>query len=97
MRFTTWRSGTRCNRTRNIQGFELYGHYPWGRYQRNSGFVRVEKHDSFGLSFIAYYEFSKQLDDYSGPYGNQDFFNWRNDWALTSYNTAAVFAAQLHL
>jgi hypothetical protein len=70
-----------------FQGFELYGHYAWGRYQRNSGFVRVEKHASFGLSFIAYYEFSKQLDDYSGPYGNQDFFNWRNDWALTSYNT----------
>jgi hypothetical protein len=69
------------------QGFELYGHYPWGRYQRNSGFVRVEKHASFGLSFIGYYEFSKQLDDYSGPYGNQDFFNPRNDWGLTSYNT----------
>jgi hypothetical protein len=70
-----------------FQGFELYGHYAWGRYQRNSGFVRVEKRASFGLSFIAYYEFSKQLDDYSGPYGNQDFFKWRNDWALTSYNT----------
>jgi hypothetical protein len=68
------------------QGFELYGLYPWGRYQRNAGFVRVEKRASFGLSFTAYYEFSKQLDDYSGPYGNQDFFNWRNDWALTSYN-----------
>jgi hypothetical protein len=70
-----------------FQGFELYGLYPWGRYQRNSGFVRIEKHASFGLAFTAYYEFSKQLDDYSGPYGNQDFFNWRNDWALTSYNT----------
>jgi hypothetical protein len=70
-----------------FQGFELYGHYAWGRYQRNAGFVRVEKRASFGLSLIAYYEFSKQLDDYSGPYGNQDFFNWRNDWSLTSYNT----------
>jgi hypothetical protein len=70
-----------------FQGFELYGHYAWGRYQRDSGFVRVEKRASFGLAFTAYYEFSKQLDDYSGPYGNQDFFNWRNDWALTSYNT----------
>lgn len=69
-----------------FQGFELYGHYAWGRYERNSGFLRVEKRASFGLSFIAYYEFSKQLDDYSGPYGNQDLFNWRNDWALTSYN-----------
>ena len=70
-----------------FQGFELFGLYPWGRYQRNSGFVRIEKHASFGLAFTAYYEFSKQLDDYSGPYGNQDFFNWRNDWALTSYNS----------
>ena len=70
-----------------FQGLELYGHYAWGRYQRDSGFVRVEKRASFGLAFTAYYEFSKQLDDYSGPYGNQDFFNWRNDWALCSYNT----------
>ena len=70
-----------------FQGLELYGHYAWGRYQRTSGFLRVEKHASFGLSFTAYYELSKQLDDYSGPYGNQDFFNWRNDWALCSYNT----------
>jgi len=69
------------------QGFELYGHYPWGRYQRNSGFVRVEKRESFGLSLIATYEFSKQFDDFSGPYGNQDFFNRRNNWALTPYNT----------
>ena len=43
------------------QGFELYGHYAWGRYQRNSGFVRVEKHSSFGLSFIAYYEDRKSV------------------------------------
>jgi len=69
------------------QGFELYGLYPAGRYQRNAGFVRLEKHASFGLSFVAYYEFSKQMDDYSGPYGEEDFFNRRNDWALTSYNT----------
>jgi hypothetical protein len=70
-----------------FQGFELYGHYAWGRYQRNSGFVRVEKRASLGLAFTAYYEFSKQLDDFSGPYGNQDFFHWRDDWALSSYNT----------
>ncbi len=69
------------------QGFELYGLYPAARYQRNAAFVRLEKHASFGLSFVAYYEFSKQMDDYSGPYGEQDFFNRRNDWALTSYNT----------
>ena len=39
-----------------------------------------------GLSLSAYYEFSKQMDDYSGPYGIQDFFNRQNDWSLTSYN-----------
>lgn len=70
-----------------FKGFDLYGLFPAGHYQRNSGYVRLEKRESFGLSFIAYYEFSKQMDDYSGPYGNQDFFNWRNNWALTSYNT----------
>ncbi|MBZ5563857.1 MAG: hypothetical protein LAP13_15735 [Acidobacteriia bacterium] len=69
------------------KGFELYGLYPAGRYQRNSGYVRLEKRASFGLSFTAYYEFSKELDDYSGPYGNQDLFNLRNNWALTSWNT----------
>jgi len=68
------------------KGFELYSLYPAGRYKRNSGFVRVEKRASFGLSFTAYYEISRQLDDYSGPYGNQDFFNRRNNWSLTSYN-----------
>jgi hypothetical protein len=68
------------------QGFELYGLYPLGRYQRDAGFVRVEKRASMGLSLSAYYEFSKQMDDYSGPYGTQDFFNRQNDWSLTSYN-----------
>ncbi len=68
-------------------GFELYGEYPGGRYQRDSGYVRIEKRASFGLTFTAYYSFSKQLDDYSGPYGNQDFFNLNDDWSATSYNT----------
>ena len=68
-------------------GFELYGLYPGGRYQRDAGYLRIEKRASFGLTFTAYYEFSKQLDDYSGPYGNQDLFNLRNDWSVTAYNT----------
>jgi hypothetical protein len=68
-------------------GFELYGLYPAGRYERDAGHVRIEKRASFGLTFTAYYEFSKQLDDYSGPYGNQDLFNLRNDWSVTSYST----------
>src|SRR5438477_450435 len=52
-------------------GFDLYSSYPLGRYQRDAGFVRVEKRASMGLSLSAYYEFSKQMDDYSGPYGIQ--------------------------
>ncbi len=68
-------------------GFELYGLCPAGRYERDAGHVRIEKRASFGLTFTAYYEFSKQLDDYSGPYGNQDLFNLRNDWSVTSYST----------
>ena len=69
------------------KGFELYSLYPAGHYERDSGYIRVEKRASFGLSFSAYYELSRQLDDYSGFYGNQDFFNLRNDWSLSSYNT----------
>jgi hypothetical protein len=68
-------------------GFELYGLYPAGRYQRDAGYVRIEKRASLGLTFTLYYEFSKQMDDYSGPYGNQDLFNLRNDWSATAYNT----------
>lgn len=68
-------------------GFELYGLYPGGRSERDSGYVRIEKRASFGLTFTAYYEFSKQLDDFSGPYGNQDLFNLRNDWSLNPENT----------
>jgi hypothetical protein len=74
-----------------FKGFELYGLYPAGQYQRDSGFVRLEKRASFGLAFTAYYEFSKQFDDYSGPYGNQDFFNLHNDWARTSWDTPQYF------
>ncbi len=68
------------------KGFVLYSVYPAGRYQRDAGFVRVEKHASFGLTFTAYYEFSKQLDDYSGLYGNQDLINLRNNWSLSYDN-----------
>ncbi len=66
--------------------FALGGLYPAGRYQRDSAFVRVEKRASFGLSFVFLYSYSKQLDDYSAPYGEQDFFNSRNNWSPTAYN-----------
>ena len=68
-------------------GFELYGLYPGGRSQRDAGYIRIEKRASFGLTFTAYYEFSKQLDDYSGPYGNQDLFNLRDNWSVSPEST----------
>ncbi|TAM80905.1 MAG: hypothetical protein EPN47_13550 [Acidobacteria bacterium] len=70
-----------------FKAFELYGLYPAGRYQRKSGYVQVEKRESYGLSFSATYELSSQFDNYSGPYGNQDLINLSNDWAATAYNT----------
>lgn len=71
-------------------GFDLFGLYPAGRYQRDAGYLRVEKRASYGLSLIATYTFSKQLDDYSAPYGNQDFFHLQNDWGLTYSNEPEV-------
>ena len=68
------------------KGFDVYSSYPLGRYQRDAAYLRVEKRASRGLSLSAYYEVSKQLDDYSGPYGKQDFFNRQNEWALTPSN-----------
>ncbi len=67
----------------NYTSFDLSNLYPIGRYQRDAGFLRVEKRASNGLSVSAYYEFGKQFDDYSGPYGIQDFFNRNNDWSQT--------------
>ncbi len=68
------------------KGFELNGMWPAGRYFRDAGFIRLEKRASKGLSVSAYYEYSKQMDDYSGPYGKQDYFNGQNEWSLTSSN-----------
>ncbi len=67
-------------------GFDLSSLYPAGRYQRDSTYFKVEKRASNGLTLTAYYEFSKEMDDYSGPYGNQDLTNLSNDWAPTSWN-----------
>src|SRR6185503_15428932 len=53
------------------KGFDVYSSYPLGRYQRDAAFLRLERRSSKGLSMRASYEFSKQLDDYSGPYGKQ--------------------------
>lgn len=69
-----------------FKGFDVHNSWPLGRYHRDAGFLRVEKRASHGLTLNFYYEVSKQLDDYSGPYGRQDHFNRRNEWSLTAYN-----------
>jgi hypothetical protein len=68
------------------KGFDVYSSSPVGRYQRDATYVRLEKRASNGLSISAYYEYSKQLDDYSGPYGKQDYYNRQNEWSLTPGN-----------
>jgi hypothetical protein len=65
-------------------GFDVNGIWPLGRYQRDVGYVRVEKRSSGGLGLSAYYEFAKQMDDYSGPYGTQDFLHREKEWAITA-------------
>ncbi|MBI5084090.1 MAG: hypothetical protein HZB13_05775, partial [Acidobacteria bacterium] len=67
-------------------GVDIFSQWPDGRYRREAASLRVEKRTSQGLSLNATYEYSRQYDDYSGPYGKQDVFNRHNEWALTAYN-----------
>jgi hypothetical protein len=69
-----------------FKSFDIYSQYPAGRYQVNTGYVQVQKRESFGLSFNASYQYTKQFDNYSGPYANQDLVNLQNAWAATSYS-----------
>ncbi|HEY3444175.1 MAG TPA: hypothetical protein VGK29_25720 [Paludibaculum sp.] len=68
-------------------GTDVFSQYPDGRYRREAVAVRAEKRTSLGLSLNLNYSYSRQYDDYSGPYGKQDFFNRHNEWALTAYNS----------
>ena len=68
------------------QRFNVFSSWPEGRYQRDAGYVRLEKRSSAGLVLSTTYEVSKQMDNYSGPYGIQDYYNRANEWALTSSN-----------
>ena len=68
------------------QRFDVFSSWPEGRYKRDAAYLRLEKRSSSGLSMSVYYEFSKQMDDYSGPYGVQDYYNRDNEWSLTSSN-----------
>ena len=68
-------------------GFNLYSSWPEGRYRREALTFRIEKRTAQGLSLNSSYEYSRQYDDYSGPYGVQDYFNRHNEWGLTAYNS----------
>jgi len=68
------------------QRFNVFSSWPSANYKRNAAAVRVEKRSASGLVVNSTYEFSKQMDDYSGPYGVQDFYNFKNEWSLTSSN-----------
>ncbi len=76
-----------------FKGFDIYSSWPLGRYQRNETWASVEKRTSRGLSFTASYTFAKQMDDYSGPYGKQDYFNRNNEWSVTAGYVPHVFRA----
>jgi len=67
-----------------FKGFDVYSAWPAGNYHRSEAWVRLEKRASRGITFSTQYEFSKQMDDYSGPYGKQDFFHNQNEWSVTT-------------
>ena len=68
------------------QRFSLFNSWPSGNYKRNAAVVRAEKRSANGLVLNSTYEFSKQMDDYSGPVGVQDFYNIKNEWSKTLGN-----------
>jgi len=68
------------------QKFSLFNSWPSGNYKRNAAVVRAEKRSANGLVLNSTYEFSKQMDDYSGPVGVQDFYNIKNEWSKTLSN-----------
>ncbi|GIU75061.1 MAG: hypothetical protein KatS3mg004_2148 [Bryobacteraceae bacterium] len=65
---------------------DVFSQWPDGRYRREALSLRAEKRTGQGLSLNVSYEYSRQYDDYSGPYGRQDQFNRKNEWALTAWN-----------
>jgi hypothetical protein len=68
------------------QRFNLFSSWPSANYKRNAAAVRIEKRSASGLVLNSTYEFSKQMDDYSGPTGIQDYYNMKNEWSLTNGN-----------
>lgn len=71
---------------------DVFSQWPDGRYRREAASARVEKRTAQGLSLTGTYEYSRQYDDYSGPYGKQDYFNRHNEWGLTAGNNPHRFS-----
>ena len=95
---TTKRSAARCGLIRNTTASSCTARGPRGRYQREAGYVRLEKRSSQGLSAQRQLRTSrKQMDDYSGPYGTQDYFNRRNEWSLHRRQQPSPVLAHLRL
>ncbi len=74
------------------QRFDLHSSSATGDYKRNAASFRLEKRSSSGLTLTSTYEFSKQMDNYSGPFGVQDYYNRNNEWSLTSSNNPQRFS-----
>ena len=67
--------------------FNVQAGWPVGRYSRAAANLRVGKRTSQGLSLQFSYTFSKQMDDYNTNNGLQDYYNRRNEWALSTYSS----------
>lgn len=68
------------------QRFNVFNSWPSANYKRNAMVLRAEKRSANGLVVNSTYEFSKQMDDYSGPVGIQDVYNMKNEWSKTLGN-----------
>lgn len=64
--------------------FRLYSQFLAGRYQRTEGYLQLVKRTSQGLSLRMAYEFSKQMDDYSGD-GLQDYYHREKEWSMNPF------------
>ena len=66
------------------RGFVLAGSYPRGRNKNTAITARLEQRSSRGMFWSASYNFGKQLDDFSGLYGKQDFYRRENEWSISA-------------
>ncbi len=64
------------------RGFLLAGLYARGRTKNTGISLRAEKRSSQGLYWSATYNFGKQMDDYSGPDGKQDYYRRESEWSV---------------